>query len=536
MKKNLINEDIHKMMGLIGYNRSKTASEQQYTKFGQKPTLIKEVRETIAFENYDDVSVGYSKDANGNLIVSDDSQIRQLSKGLEDALDYPIDDEDIENVYDTYTLVNKLFLEDKTPACQLLNDYYSDQTGKESVATEVENAGERVGWGDEWFGRSDDDDMTFKGQPMTYGRAKRLTLKVIDSCGSVKWNEGQKDPDPDVVNEDLTAVWKDFPCVLTTIEGGKGKNGKTSDGTIWKWKNPEKTQVLVQIGDAIAVFGNGGRFVYKGPDYKDGAEILKGNYTCKGDELNLAGPAELSLSEGKVLTKKLISQIKNYVLSEQINFGGMVLPVPKVKDSSGAEAQKGGAEAQKGGGSSFRRTEVTYADVISCNGKVKKGDEGQVVKDIQVKLNKSPKVDPKLTEDGKFGSKTEAAIKQAGGTGVFDCKLAKSLDGEKPEPSVAGEEVTKQEENELDKVTIEKEKVEPETLKDQIADLEQAISQQPTKEACKTLIATAAAGLKKGVKLNNTSSLKQCYNSYNFGFGKGSLKVKKSYGIKGKGN
>ena len=116
------------------------------------------------------------------------------------------------------------------------------------------------------------------------------------------------------------------------------------------------------------------------------------------------------------------------------------------------------------------------------------------------------------------------------------CKLAKALDNATPDKTVAGDEVTPDDENKLDKVTIEKEKVDPDTLQDQIADLEQAISQQPTKEACKDLIASAAAGLKKGVKLNNTSSLKQCYNSYNFGFGKGSLKVKKGYGIKGKGN
>ena len=39
-----------------------------------------------------------------------------------------------------------------------------------------------------------------------------------------------------------------------------------------------------------------------------------------------------------------------------------------------------------------------------------------------------------------------------------------------------------------------------------------------------------------GVTLTDTSSLEQCYNSYNFGVGQGSLKVKKHYGLKGKGN
>ena len=78
--------------------------------------------------------------------------------------------------------------------------------------------------------------------------------------------------------------------------------------------------------------------------------------------------------------------------------------------------------------------------------------------------------------------------------------------------------------------------VDPETIDDEIQQLQQAISQQPTKDQCKDLIATAAAGIKMGVTLTDTSSLEQCYNSYNFGIGKGSLKVKKHYGLKGKGN
>jgi len=101
----------------------------------------------------------------------------------------------------------------------------------------------------------------------------------------------------------------------------------------------------------------------------------------------------------------------------------------------------------------------------------------------------------------------------------------------------AGEEVTQQEEKKLDMVIVEKEKSDAETLKNQVKDLEQAISQQPTKKQCMDLIAIAAAGIKKGVILSDTSTLEQCYNSYNFGkIGDGSQKVKKYYGLKGKGN
>ena len=43
--------------------------------------------------------------------------------------------------------------------------------------------------------------------------------------------------------------------------------------------------------------------------------------------------------------------------------------------------------------------------------------------------------------------------------------------------------------------------------------------------------------MKKGVYLKDLSSLKQCYNAYNFyAVNDGSRKVRKHYGLKGKGN
>ena len=99
------------------------------------------------------------------------------------------------------------------------------------------------------------------------------------------------------------------------------------------------------------------------------------------------------------------------------------------------------------------------------------------------------------------------------------------------------EEVTNTDSKDMDKIAKDKEGTDGETIKSQMDQLKTAISQQPTKEACKELIATARAGLKVGVRLTDTDSLAQCYNSYNFyAVNDGSRKVRKAYNLKGKGN
>jgi peptidoglycan hydrolase-like protein with peptidoglycan-binding domain len=205
------------------------------------------------------------------------------------------------------------------------------------------------------------------------------------------------------------------------------------------------------------------------------------------------------------------------------------------KDNT-TDDKEGGDTKKSSGSSSWKKapdSEPTEGDKTTF---IKKGhynkNNDSNVKKIQKALG--------IKEDGLYGNDTKAAVekyqKENGLTvdGVVGHGTWTKMVGS--EGKAAGETVTKAEENELDKVTIEKEKVDPKTLKDQIADLQTAIGSQPTKESCKTLIATAAAGLKRGVRLDDTNSLKQCYNSYNFGIGINSRKVKKGYNIKGKGN
>ena len=200
-----------------------------------------------------------------------------------------------------------------------------------------------------------------------------------------------------------------------------------------------------------------------------------------------------------------------------------------------------------GGSSTTKRTaRYTLEDIAAGKAVAKKGDKGEVVKQLQNMLMAAGGALPKYGADGDFGNETVAAVK------AFQQKKGMSTDGEigkktydalksgkttdTGEVKKKEEVVTKKDENEIDKVSQEKENTDPSTIEDQIADLNAQVAKAPTKEVCKTLIASAAAGIKAGVRLKDINSLKQCYNSYNFGLGAKTRKVKKYYGLKGKGN
>jgi peptidoglycan hydrolase-like protein with peptidoglycan-binding domain len=198
-----------------------------------------------------------------------------------------------------------------------------------------------------------------------------------------------------------------------------------------------------------------------------------------------------------------------------------------------------------------RDANYTLEQIKNGTAVAKRGDKGGVVKSLQNLLMQAGGSLPKYGADGDYGSETEAAVK------AFQTKNGLGADGEigkKTYDAMTGggtttttktddgkvasstEKVTKADENEIDKITIQKEKSDPETIDDQIGELNSQVSKQPTKEKCKTLIASAAAGIKRGVTLQNTDSLAQCYNSYNFGWGGKSRKVRKFYNLKTHGN
>ena len=192
-------------------------------------------------------------------------------------------------------------------------------------------------------------------------------------------------------------------------------------------------------------------------------------------------------------------------------------------------------------------TTVTLADVVAGKGFLKKGDMGDSVRAIQTAVN--------TKVDSKFGPNTEEAVRvyqKRNGltvTGTITQETAKRIAGTtdvdqgkvnanvvtKPEVEVV--KVTTTDANEMDKIVTQLDNTEKDYVEDQINDLDTQVSRAPTKQACKTLIASARAGIKKGVYLKDLSSLKQCYNAYNFyAWNDGSRKVRKHYGLQGKGN
>lgn len=130
--------------------------------------------------------------------------------------------------------------------------------------------------------------------------------------------------------------------------------------------------------------------------------------------------------------------------------------------------------------------------------------------------------------DGKWGPKTAAA---------YEAFLKYKKDGVSSDETASdsAEKPETKEDKQMERIALEKEKSTAEELERQIKELNAANSNQPSKEQCTELIASAKVGIKKGVKLTDTSTLGQCFNSYNF-IGGGSNKVKKHYGLKGRGN
>jgi hypothetical protein len=460
MKKNLINEDIHKMMGLIGYNRGKTLTENLMEQasdarsgsagvrrkwtgkdVGKKALYVSGVGIPIAaaWDVWDVVKDTWgSKDKSTRLSAS-------LNKDSWSVIEKAIKETSYKAGED---IGNKLTVISASEAKEFANNLYDAMDGvffgagtyEDDIRDVFDNLGSmldvsRVAYE---YGTRDGDTLDVKlddelsasdyskvvANPM---RKKPLVVfngKLYPTLESLLVDiakEGESEEEGPT-NVAVKEAFKRYPCVVVEIDNAV-KVTHPYKG------NDDQVFITNENGDIMLV-NTSGKYVAK-----VGGEKSSGTIECP-DDFTMDSEADLTLSE-------------SYIFEQ--SFGGVKLNPTKVKDSSGAEAQKDGAEAQKDGGESKpRRVEVTYNDITSCKGEVKKGDRGQTVKEIQTNLNRSSKVNPKLKVDGIFGAKTEAAIKQAGGDRVFNCDVAKLLNSEKPEPSVAGEEVTKQEEKAIE--------------------------------------------------------------------------------------
>ena len=472
MKKNLINEDIRKMMGLIDYDRGKTLTENK-------------TRQYLSEQNEDDVFISLKNElsrASQGPGTNEDKFLNAFNLIPDDRFD-----EMIEKLMTT-----KMVGEDG------LNELIKSEFDR-TIPTDVEVI------------RKIKIILDKKSNKYTIDLTPAPNKKYPSSLNIISKGEMSKTEEPRGEGKaSVRRIFIKYPCVQDTID--------IASEIIYPYKEKDN-QVLITLenGDKMLV-STAGKYVAI-----IGGNKSSGTIECEGD-LNL-DDEELTLSESRYIFEQTFGSIKL---------------IPTKSEVAGKEVTKGtsGPSGTSGLSGSFTRTDVTYADIAAGKGEFKKGDKGEEVKKAQEELNKSNKVNPKLKVDGMFGPKTETAVGQVGGEKVFNKAVIDMLSGQsKATGEAAGEEVTQQEEKKLDMVTVEKEKSDAETLKNQVKDLEQAISQQPTKEQCMDLIATAAAGIKKGVRVSDTSTLEQCYNSYNFGkIGDGSKKVKKAYGLKGKGN
>ena len=331
---------------------------------------------------------------------------------------------------------------------------------------------------------------------------------------------------------DVQGDWSNYPCILTMLEEYNGSVGNSGD----------IEYIKITIDNRDAYFTPNGKVQLE--DFSDNSKNLHGTYTCDSE-------TSVKFEESRKLSD--ILKESKLIVEETVEFGNVTIslgggsgeenPTTTYNDSD-SQTTNGDVDSQTtnsgGSGLKYVTTSVTLADVVSGNGELKKGDKGDSVRAIQTSVN--------TKDDSMFGPNTEEAVRvyqKRNGlevTGTINQETAKRIVGttditQSGNVVSVDTEITQQDTNDMDKVETELDNTEPEYIEDQIADLESQIERAPTKQACKTLIASAAAGIKKGVRLNDLSSLKQCYNSYNFyAIGDGSKKVRKHYGLKGKGN
>ena len=239
-KSQQLNEDIKNISKLMGYDRGLTSVENNLL-FEQKQ-LNEEQSTIIPFENYDDISISWDEDENGNPIISDYQGLLGIANGLEDATDAPIDDEDLNDVYNAVTFLTGKYTDEGQAACEKVLEIFADKTGNEDLGGEVASAGSNslggFGFGVIW---SDDDDMELKGKAMTFGNAKKVIQKAIKGCSA-----GSMTSSTEKGQGELEETWPaQYRCILSDKSG---KYIKTKKGT---------TLYIVSVNDKMAKDSNG---------------------------------------------------------------------------------------------------------------------------------------------------------------------------------------------------------------------------------------------------------------------------------------
>ena len=313
---------------------------------------------------------------------------------------------------------------------------------------------------------------------------------------------------------------KEEMVAILVAKFGECVRGPLERGTVkYHPKSGRRNIRVKEGGESIAVFDNG--------EYWD-ANAPTGKKYVKG--VTVLQPCEETVVAENYYFGSLSEQLK--LKDADGNVRSVGNPEPKPEDKTGSDEDK----KSSGGGSRFTRTDVTYEDVAAGKGEFKRGDRGDEVKKAQEALNKSDKVNPKLKVDGFFGGKTEEAIKQVGGDKVFNKAV---IDMIKPGDNQGSEEDQKDQNQEDAKA---------QQMSD--ADVVKFVEANKVKEldrkSCKALMSTTAQMIKKRPNDPKTkelladaqlkTTLGNCFNDNLFDFGRSGRRVRDAFGLDKKGN
>ena len=583
MKKNLINEDIRKMMGLISYDRGKTLTEnkernekRQLNEIFNYGTLLAAAglgyltgnaiapalkavagKVTGALKGYGGKMAVYlgasSANAKSQMILNPKtwSEIQKQFNALETQMKVPKG-----TIKSKIKTIGTQGFKDKAAQLYSAMDGLDpfDQGEKQvkvtfkQIPTLYDMTGVAVRYGVkdgqnlyQWIkgdGLAGFAAADLKDKPMVnynrknYSDLESFTAAVMKDLKEVSRLEGIKAKGQD---EEQKAKDKAEMVQILVAKFGECVRGPLEEGEVKYHSTSGRRNIRIrEAGLNIAVFDNGKIWDGNKPS---------GQRTGGSLEPCEAVAAEEEVNERYYFGGQLSEQFRIREKDGTVRTVG-VERAPKPEDSSGSEESGGrSSRGSSGGGSSYTRTDVTYEDVAAGKGEFKKGDRGDGVKKAQEALNKSDKVNPKLKVDGIFGSKTEAAIGQVGGEKVFNKAVIDMLGGGKPADDQGAEVDTAKEEQEQKQAEAQAAQMSDEQV---VKFVEENKVKELDRKACKALMSTTAKMIKKRPNDPKTkelladaqlkTTLGNCFNDNLFDFGIPGRRVRQAFKLKEKGN
>ena len=552
-KSKQLNEDIKNITKLMGYDRGLTSvennmlfEERRSVSKPQQSKLLREGSYSIDFENYGSgpQNFTYSKDNAGNYITEMPNDAwNEMARGLEDALDGCVDDEDVTNAWQVFAFVSDLFTPDGQSICEIMLDYYDDQTGGVSIESEITTAGENPSYVIPCWWSDDDAVSTVKGCS-TYGCIKKKTLALYKACGE-GWIEPSTDEEIEV-EENVEGWPKNLACVISE----KGTWKKTSAGLKVHIVQIDETKAAksasLDSGDQLVYYPDGNSYLYKRGCVA--ADCRKGPFPFNCGDINIADATSELKIESRTI-KTIFEQFDN-VDGVFIDFGDpdVTTPVGDVETDQQTDVV---TTPTKPSGPKYTRKDYTCEDILS--GKVC-AQFGDVIKDEDGIIWRIQEIIGAKT-DGVFGPNTKKAVElyqRRNGLEV-DGKFCKEeaelaeickLSGDQVQTDTETEIVTDTEIDNNDPNSEEVTDTEVEVIKKEITTdsdatetleyLKDVRETKLDKTSCIQLVVAANGALPKLVP-EILPKLQACFYDFNFPNNIGRRAVKRRYGITGKG-